>query len=371
MKTVAVLGAGMVGGHIARDLSTAFEVTSVDRDEAALRDLSWRTHVADLRDAEVLRRLVEPFDLVVDAVPGFMGFSVLETLIGAGKNVVDIAFFPEDPFALDDLARERGVTVVVDCGVAPGMSNVLLGHETERLAKVRSFLCLVGGLPVERSLPFQYKAPFSPCDVIEEYTRPARMIEAGRVVHREALSDPELFEVPGVGTLEALNTDGLRTLAVTFPDIPDMKEKTLRYPGHAELMRALRDGGFFDAEAIEIEGVMVRPLDFTSRILFDSWKLDPGEEEFTVMQVVIEGETSDGQPETIVYDLLDVTDPQTGVSSMARTTGYPAAACVHLLADGLFKRPGVSAPEHVGADPECFKFILDYQRERGVEYELS
>ena len=135
----------------------------------------------------------------------------------------------ENSLELDALAKEKNITAIVDCGVAPGMDNIILGYYNEKM-KLTDFECLVGGLPKEKKWPFCYKAPFSPIDVIEEYTRPARYIENGEMITREALSDCEFVEFQGVGTLESFNSDGLRSIMFTMPHIKNMKEKTLRYP---------------------------------------------------------------------------------------------------------------------------------------------
>ena len=224
----------------------------------------------------------------------------------------------------------------------------------------------VGGLPVVRTWPFEYKAVFSPIDVIEEYTRPARYIDGGRLVVREALSDPELIDFPNIGTLEAFNSDGLRTLATTIKG-DYLIEKTLRYKGHIEKMAVLRDTGFFDKEPILINGVMISPLEFTSRLLFPKWKLQPGEEDLTVMRVITEG-LKDGKRLRYTWDLFDRLDKQTGVHSMARTTGYTATMVARLLSKGLYNRKGVSAPEYLGNDANIVKFLFDGLKERGVVY---
>ena len=226
----------------------------------------------------------------------------LKTIIESGKNVVDISFFGEDALTLDDLAIKMNVTAIVDCGVAPGMGNMILGYHCETM-QVENFECLVGGLPLVRKLPFQYKAPFSPIDVIEEYIRPARYVENGNVITKPALSDSEMVDFDEIGTLESFNTDGLRSLIKTMK-IPNMKEKTLRFPGHIDLIKALKSAGFFSSDFIEIENNKIRPIDVTCKILFDQWKLSPEEEEFTVMRVTIEG-IKDGQRKKIVYNLLD------------------------------------------------------------------
>jgi len=373
---VAVLGAGLVGGPVALDLAVGeeFEVTVADIDEEALSALSRRglpltVRAADLRDPDQVRRLITGCALVVNAMPGFMGFQTLRTIVEAGCDVVDLAFFPEDPFTLDDLARENGVTAIVDCGVAPGMSNLLVGHVDARLDRTDSVLIYVGGLPEVRRWPFEYRAVFSPIDVIEEYTRPARYVENGQRVVREALSDPELLEFEGIGTLEAFNSDGLRSLAETI-DAPNMKEKTLRYPGHIEKMAVFRATGLFDKEEIEVGGTRIRPIDVTSKLLFPKWKLEPGEADLTVMQVIVQGE-QDGRRLRYVYDLLDRYDPETDTHSMARTTGYTATMAIRLLAAGLYDRKGISPPEFLGRDPACVEFMLDGLAERGVEYRLE
>jgi saccharopine dehydrogenase-like NADP-dependent oxidoreductase len=287
MKKAVVLGAGLVGKAMAIDLSKNFDVTAVDINSDAL--LSLKKHNVtvqqlDFSNLATLSKAIQPFDIVVGAVPGFMGLQTARTVIEAGKNMVDISFFPEDPFQLDELAKKHDVTIVTDCGVAPGMGNIILGYHNKRM-KIDRYECLVGGLPLVREWPYEYKAVFSPIDVIEEYIRPARYVQSGAIVIKEALSDPELVYFDGVGTLESWNSDGLRSLIKTMKGIPHMIEKTLRYPGCIEYLRVLRESGFFSYEEMEIKGVKIRPIDITAKLLFPKWKLKPGEEEFTVMRI--------------------------------------------------------------------------------------
>jgi len=195
---IAVLGAGMVGRAIALDLAKDHQVTSFDLagtnlEELKQRDSSIQTAAADLSDYSLYEDLLQPFDLVVIAVPGFMGFKTLEAVINAGKNVVDISFFPEDVLQLNELAKQMNVTVITDCGVAPGMSNLILGRYNA-IMKIESFACYVGGLPLHPRPPFYYKAPFSPIDVIQEYIRPARLVEKGRIVTKPAMTDREILD---------------------------------------------------------------------------------------------------------------------------------------------------------------------------------
>jgi saccharopine dehydrogenase-like NADP-dependent oxidoreductase len=348
-------------------------VTVVDVDLPTLAGIQGRdprisTIHADLSSPPGVIDLVSDFDLVLSAVPGFMGFQTLKAVIEAGKNVVDIAFFPENPFDLDGIAREKEVVAIVDCGVSPGMSNVLIGFADQRLDRTESVLIYVGGLPEVREWPFEYKAVFSPIDVIEEYVRPARYIENGHMVVRPALSDPELIDFPELGTLEAFNTDGLRTLAETI-EAPNLKEKTLRYPGHIEKMAVLRETGFFDTEPMEVNGVLIRPLDFTGKLLFPKWEMKPGDVDITILKIVIEGEAG-GAPARYTYDLMDRYDEVSGVHSMARTTGYTATMAARLLAAGLYTTPGITPPEFLGRHEECVRFLLDGLEERGISYRV-
>ena len=366
-KKIVVLGAGLVGGAMAIDLSRDHDVTSVDINTEALERLKQqgiRTVKADISQKNELKSLIKDSDLVVGAVPGFMGFETMKQVIEAGKNIVDISFYSEDPFELDELARKHGVVAVMDCGVAPGMGNIILGYHDERM-KIDEYECLVGGLPVQREWPYEYKAVFSPIDVIEEYTRPARFVVNGREVVREALSDTELLHFPGVGTLESWNSDGLRSLIKTM-NIPNMIEKTLRYPGCVEYLKVLRETGFFSEEPVDINGTSVRPIDLTAKLLFPLWKLKPGEEDYTVMRIRMKGEGR-----ALTYTLLDRFDKTTNTISMARTTGYTATAVANLVLNGDYTQKGISPPEYLGKSEENFKFIMNYLEERGVVYELQ
>jgi saccharopine dehydrogenase-like NADP-dependent oxidoreductase len=378
---IIVLGAGLVGGPMALDLTRdgKFEVTIADIDQLRLDKVrekvkrlnfpgaqTMNTLCRDLSDPGEVTKLVQEFDMVINAVPGFMGFNTLRAIIEAGKNVVDIAFFIEDPFELHDLAVKKNVTAIMDMGVAPGMCNVLIGYAHHQLDHTDEVLYMVGGLPEVREWPFEYKAVFSPVDVIEEYTRPARYLENGNFIVKPALSDPELINFPGIGTLEAFNTDGLRSLVNTIK-CPNMKEKTLRYPGHIEKMKVLRETGFFSQQEINVKGLRIRPMDLTAQLLFPKWKLEDGQVDITVMKVVVKGR-KDGRKLVFTWDLFDKLDPVTGVHSMARTTGYAATSALRMVASGLYSRKGISVPEYIGENPDCVEFLLKDQNEKNIIY---
>ena len=372
MSNIIVLGAGMVGSTMAIDLAKKHNVTIADfnnkaLDKAILKYKKLEPFQLDVTNKNKLQKAIKPYDLVVCAVPGFLGFETLKTIIKSGKNVIDISFFPENSLELSELAKQHNVTAIVDCGVAPGMGNIILGYYNEKL-KLTDFECLVGGLPKVKKWPFCYKAPFSPIDVIEEYTRPARYVENGVMVTKEALTDCEYVDFDDVGTLESFNSDGLRSIIFTMPHIKNMKEKTLRYPGHVEYVKVLKESGFFNEEKITLDGTDISPLDFTSKILFNEWQLGDTEEELTVMRISLKGTDENGVEKTIVYNLHDVYCTKTNTSSMARTTGYTATAAANLFLDGLFIKKGIFPPELVGKYEKCFNYILKYLKERNVIY---
>jgi len=357
---IVVLGAGLVGKAMALDLASEpeFDLTSVDLKQEALAELAAagiKVIGQDISQSEATKDLVSGYDLVINAVPGYLGFKSLKACLEAGRKVVDISFFPENPFELDSLAKEQKLTAAVDCGVAPGLSNMLAGYGLSQLDKASSVTIYVGGLPVIRKWPFEYNAVFSPVDVIEEYLRPARCLENGQLVIKPALSEPEFLEFEKLGTLEAFITDGLRTMIETLT-VPEMVEKTLRYPGHREKMLALRQAGFFSEQPVEIAGQKVRPVDLSAKILFPRLNIEAGEEDLTILRVVVSGE-KDGQPLRLTYDLFDRFDRKSGIHSMARTTGYTATAVARAVARGLIKKTGIIAPEFLGLEPEVFNFI--------------
>jgi lysine 6-dehydrogenase len=253
--------------------------------------------------------------------------------------------------------------------VAPGMSNMLVGCGYSRLDQTDSAIIYVGGLPEIRTWPYENKAVFSPVDVIEESVRPAVYMENGTRVTRPAMSDPELIDFPGIGTLEAFNTDGVRSLYKTL-SIPTIKEKTLRYPGHTEKIRLLRESGFFSTEPIDIQGTLVRPLDMTAKLLFPMWQLKPDEVDFTIMKVIVKGK-KDGQGRRHTWNLFDRRDPSTGMHAMARTTGYTATVTARLITSRRFIQTGIIPPERIGMDAACMTFILNGLAERGVIYRES
>lgn len=354
-KKVVVLGAGRVGKVIVSDLSEEFDVTSADVSAEALESLARRypvtTKVTDLRDPEAVSRVIAAADLVICAVPGFMGFNTVKTVIEAGRDLVDISFFAEDAFQLDDLAKSRNVTAVVDCGIAPGTPDYLAGYFVGQM-QIEDFEFMVGGLHFHRTGPDQYLPTFSPTDVWEEYTRLARYVKDGKLITMPPLSEPERVEFRIAGhdlVLEAFNTDGLRSLITTMEGrIPNMKEKTLRFPGHIAYIGKLQQTG--------------------QEWIADKWTPKEDEDEFTIMRIVFRG-SQDGQPKKITHTIFVTWDPVTQFSSMSRATGYSCTGVARCLLDGSYRRPGISPPSYVGEAPGCADRIFAHLKARGILFE--
>lgn len=354
-KRVVVLGAGRVGRVIAADMATDFEVTSADTNENALDALAPKYGITpratDLADPDSVRRVVAGADLVICAVPGFMGFNTLKTVIESGKDVVDISFFAEDAFELDALAKRHNVTAAVDCGVAPGIPDYLAGMHVQTM-NVEDLEFMIGGLHLSRSEPEAYLPTFSPPDVWEEYTRPARFVKDGKPITMPPLSEPEILEFTVEGNnlkLEAFNTDGLRTLIRTMHGrIPNMKEKTLRWPGHIAYIKHLQETG--------------EP--WTP----DTWKPGDDEDEFTVARIDLRGSEA-GIRKRISYTSVITYDKERQMSSMSRVTGYSCTGVARCVLDGAYKRAGISAPSDVGEAPGCVERIFEHLNARNIVFE--
>ncbi len=374
---VIVLGCGKIGSVMAKDFARTVEgsrVTAADiseerarRSASEIKGANWTT--IDTTDHPALVETLRGFDLALGALPGDYGYKTLEASVEAGIDIVDISFTPEDPLQLDGAAKKAGVTMIPDCGVAPGLSNILVGHSASRLDKVRAVHIMVGGIPETPIPPLGYTITWSAEGLIDEYVRDVRIIEDGRTVEVPALSGLEEIEFPGVGTLEAFYTDGLRSLAQSLPNVESMWEKTLRYPGHVEKVSLLRELGFFGEEPVTVGGEPVSPRLVTARLLERSlWKPEVGD--LLAMNIEVRGE-AEGKETGYRHRILDRFDPETGVSAMARTTAYTASIVAGMLAQGTIKDKGALPPERLGKDEKFVETLMAELKKRGVLIEES
>ena len=347
----------MVGSAIARDLKqSGFEVTVTDRDESLKEKLAFfdiEYLPLDFSNLNAVSQAVQDFDLVIGAVPGFMGFSILQTVLEAGKNIADISFMAEDSRTLDELAKSNAVTAVMDAGVAPGLSNLIFGKEMTEFDQLNTAKCYVGGLPQNPQPPWWYKSVFSPIDVIEEYTRPTRLVVNGLEITKPAMTDIEQIEFEGIGTLDAFNSDGLRSL-LDFP-IPNMVEKTIRFPGHIQKIIEMRDDGLFNSDKVKE----------TAKSLINAWVPEKTDYDQTIMRLEFKG-MKHGKEVSKKYDLLDFYDEENNITSMARTTGYTCSAVAHAILSGNFSKKGVFNMESFANYKNLVQQILNYLSERNI-----
>jgi len=374
MHKIVILGCGAVGKHLAIDLckNPDYEVVSVDINrevlEALARDFPIKIRVEDLSSDKGVSRAVEDADIVIGSVPDFIGYSMLRQVIRSGKNIVDISYFLEDPFELDELAKEHGVTALVDCGVTPGLANIILGHHMREM-KVERYECYVGGVPKSRKSPLAYKSPFPVLELLEEYAGSGTSVENGRVVVSPMIGEPKTIKMERIGTMACLNSDGLRTLLRTT-SIPNMFEMTLRYPEHMEAMRILKEAGLFGRDPIQVKGLSVRPIDVAVSLLEPLWKYEANESDITVMKLVISG-LEKGKATSYTYDMYDEYDPATGAPSMARTTGYTCNAVTRMVLDGSYTQKGICPPETVGLSDGGWECVKEYLAERGIHCQVK
>ncbi len=372
---VIVLGSGKIGSIMAREFASSVDgamMTMADIDEgraksaaSAIPGADWVT--IDTTDYEDLVAKLGGYDLVLGALPGDYGYMSIKAAIEAGANMVDVSYTVEDPTGLNGAAKAKGVTVIPDCGVAPGLSNILVGYAASRLDTVKTAHFMVGGIPEKPVPPIGYTITWSADGLIDEYVRDVSIIEGGEKVSVPALSGLEEIEFPGIGVLESFYTDGLRTLADSIEGVESMWEKTLRYPGHVEKVRLLRELGFFADEPVKTRVGEVTPKDVTARI-FERTLWMPEVGDLLAMRIEVSGE-SGGEEKTYVYRLVDYFNHETGVSAMARTTGYTAAIVAGMLAKGKVTEKGVLVTENLAKDPSLTEGLLMELRKRGVQVE--
>lgn len=360
---VVILGGGNIGSFVAKELASSnFQVTILDSSSERLKlckslisDISISTF--DATNASDYKSKIVNTELVVNALPGPIGHLALQNIVNLGISCVDVSFTSEDPRILKNKAKKSNSLVIADTGIAPGLSN-LLSAELVVNKNIQSLEIFVGGLPFRRTPPWEYAAPFSPIDVIAEYTRPARIKINNKIETRPALSGLKHLEIDEIGTLEAFLTDGLRSLLDL--EVPNMKEYTLRYPGHAEKITKLKDHNLFSDEIIEINGVSMSKLELTSLELFKQWKLIPGEPEFT--HLIISGTDVNGR-----ISGWKIHDEGTeGWSSMSRTTGLPTVSFCKMILDKTIQDIGIFMPEYFGTNSTIVKRIIDDFKAKGI-----
>jgi lysine 6-dehydrogenase len=359
MSRVVVLGAGRQGMACAYDLvhgNPAVPVTLADVDlpplpeplRRALDDGRLGTRRVDARDRAAVAALIRGHDAVACALPHTFNVQVARIAVSAGAHHCDLggntaAVFEQ--MELDAEARAASVSVIPDCGLAPGLVTVLASEGVRRVGAARAVRMYVGGLPARPRPPLNYQTVYSLGGVLDYYTTPAIVVRRGRRQEVDALSEVEEVDFgPPVGRLEAFHTaGGASTLPWTWEGrVETLEYKTLRYPGHAVIMRAIRDLGLLAEETIDVRGTPIAPRDLFIRVVEPRLRL-PAEPDLVVLQVAVEG--GGEAPASVAWRLLATPDETTGFSAMARVTGFSLAITCRLQLDGKVAGPGVSTPD--------------------------
>jgi len=350
---VLVLGSGMMGAAIAQDMCDSDEVSDVvladlDKKKVDAAVARLKTDIVsgrrlDVKDVQATKKLMKGFDVVVCALPEGLNTFASKAAIGAKVHVVDLAYGHRQ-LEFDGPAKKAGIAIVLDCGVAPGMTNILAAHGASLMDKVDDIRIICGGLPQKPMPPLGYRITWSTWGLINMYCGKARIVRDGKIVQVDAMSDLERIEFPGIGELEAFTTDGLSTLLLTMKGkVRNMVEKTARYPGHAEKILAMRDLGLFDTNPVDMGGVKVVPRNVAVSVL-DKTLRRGDEKDVTVLRVDVSGK-KDGKGVERSFVMVDRFDEERGVTSMARTTGYTAAIVARMVARGEIGERGVVPPE--------------------------
>jgi saccharopine dehydrogenase-like NADP-dependent oxidoreductase len=338
MKVISI-GCGNIGSVAAEDLAksmSCIEVVVADKDEAKAKDIARqidRSNVSsiqlDATDYNKLTNTLKDFNLAMGFLPGKLGYRLAEACIEARRNLVDVSYMPKNPLTLNHKAKKAEITIIPDCGLAPGISNILVGHAAKKLERVQTVHIMVGGLPEKPIPPLGYIITWSPENLIDEYVRKAKIVKDGKKTEVEALSGLEEVEFPKLGALEAFYTDGLRTLPETIKNAKEMWEKTLRYPGHAEKIKLLKALGFFEERKIDVEDVSVSPRRLTVRLLKEKL-LKPEIRDIVALKAEICG-VKNRKQRCYVYHLLEHYDEERRITAMARTTAYTASIIKQLM----------------------------------------
>lgn len=356
-----VLGAGLMGREAARDLIQSKGVELVVLADINLKkaeevcrqfgDPKLSAAFADASDPDQLSRLMQDYDVVINALLYIFNEMVAKAAIHAGVHLCDlgghIGEVTNKVLALAGQAKAAGVTLIADLGVAPGMTNILAGYGAGKLDDVESMYLRVGGIPVRPDPPLEYNHIFSMEGVFDHYTDPSLIIRNGHPSFLPSLSEVETLYFDQFGPLEAFHTaGGTSTLSQTFPHLNNLDYKTVRYPGHAAKMKLLVDLQLTRRDyEVEVDGSMVRPRDVMLKVLEPIVRLGD-KEDVVLLRVIVEGR-KEGRETVYEYEMITYNDRKNKVTAMARSTAYTISVVAQMIANGVIKKRGVFSPEEI------------------------
>jgi lysine 6-dehydrogenase len=363
-----------MGSVIARDLARSKEVDQVllaDLDPRKLDDAKRRhgnrkflTEVLDVTRRTEAVKIFREFNVVAAALPHGPVHAANLAAVAAGAKMVDVAF-EDAQMRLDEQAKKTGALLIPGCGVAPGLSGILVAFGSRQMGSPQEAHIAVGGIPQKPTGPLGYRLVFSMKGLLREYLTKARIMRNGKVRRVDPFERvDQLTFPPPVGTCEGFYTDGLGTLLYSMPDLLTLDEMTVRWPGHAEKIKFLIDADFFSEKKIRVSGNSVKPSEFSAAILTEL--LARGSpEDVTVMTVTVKGQEK-GREIEVEYEMVDFYDEKNDISSMGRTTGYTCAAVARMVGTSKIRRKGVVPPE-VALDEKGTIKLLSQLSARGVK----
>jgi lysine 6-dehydrogenase len=371
---VAVIGAGMMGRAAVYDLAHTQGVDKVgvyDIDEKLANEVANKfgnqkgiSGKIDAGDENQVVSILKDFDAVVSCVTYKYNPGLTRAAIAAKCHMVDLGGnndVVKAQFEMDAEAEKAGVIIIPDCGLAPGMVSIMVADGIAKVDKVQSVKIRVGGLPQSPRPPLNYQIVFSAEGLINEYWEPCVILEGGKKKIVNPMTGLELLSFDGIGKLEAFYTSGgTSTLPDTFENKIDFLDyKTIRYPGHCQLVKAMLEIGLGSRQPVKIEGQMVEPRAVFRAILEKN--LNFGQPDLVLVRIEIEGEKND-QLKTIIYEIIDRQDSKTGLTAMMRTTAFPAAIIAGMAAEGQITVRGVK-PQELAVNPSIF---LPQLKKRGI-----
>jgi lysine 6-dehydrogenase len=370
MKLLSI-GCGYIGSVLAEELVNSLDFEELiicdstkEKIEETAKKLGGKVipFQLDISKYSNLLAIVDDVDLIIGLAPGRLGFNVMKACVEKKKNLIDLSFMAEDPFLFQDAALKAGVRIIPDCGVAPGLSNMLIGKASSQLDQIEDVIIYVGGLPQDPKPPLNYKVTWCVEDLFEEYTRNAKIVRNGKTAEVEALEGLEEVEFEGFGKFEGFFTDSVRTLHHTIK-ANNMWEKTLRYPGHVEKIKLIKKLGLLNKKPLK--SINISPWKFMSKF----WEENLSFFEYKdvlLMRIQVSGKKNSTKI-MHTYEVVDYFDEQRNITAMGRSTAYTAFAVIKLMIENKISKKGLIPPEILGMHKKLFQEIQFTLKKRNLE----